>query len=415
MAFSLDRFYQVNRRALIWLILLGLLWLLRDFFALVFMTFVVAFTALSSVRLLQKHLKAPYTLSLIGVYLALLLLLTIFVSLVVPNVVRETNRFAGNIGEIQQTLIAVKSRFFEQYPGWRRPFVAYLRSIVDEQSLQLINGQLEVEARRSGISDLQLKRLSERPLNGQDQEPNNPLLQAQIQHYQAQEEELLLDSVFSEQRARFAEYIPRFINLLYRTTVTVLLSLLFSFLVLVDIRRLSRMLRNLQASRLKDFYDEAAQPILRFANIVGRAIQVQAAIALVNTALTGIGLMTLGIPSVLTLCLMVFACSFIPVAGVFISTTPIVLVALNNGGISLSLAVILLITFVHLVEGYVLNPWIYGQHLSLNPVLVLIILFVGYHSFGVWGMVLGLPVTLYFLNDVFGVQKDAIPPPPAST
>jgi predicted PurR-regulated permease PerM len=404
MAFSLDRFYQVNRRALIWLILLGLLWLLSDFFALVFLTFVVAFTALSAVRLLQTHLRIPYTLSLIGVYLALLLGLAVFVSLIVPNVVRETNRFAGNIGEIQQTLIRVKTGFLEQYPGWRRPFIAYLRSVVDAPSLQLIDGQLEVEARRQGITEFQINRLTERPLPDQAQE-------ASLQRYQAVEEALLLESLFAEQRARFAEYIPRFINLLYRTTATVLLALLFSFLILVDFRRLTRLVRNLQASRLKDFYEEAAEPVLRFTHIVGRAIQVQALIALVNTVLTAIGLMLLNIPSLLTLSLLVFACSFIPVAGVFISTTPIVLVALNNGGLALSLAVMVLITVVHLIEGYVLNPWIYGQHLSLNPVLVLIILFVGYHSFGVWGMVLGLPVTLYFLTDVFGVQKEASAPP----
>ncbi|NJN45924.1 MAG: AI-2E family transporter [Candidatus Competibacteraceae bacterium] len=132
----------------------------------------------------------------------------------------------------------------------------------------------------------------------------------------------------------------------------------------------------------------------------------QAVIALINTLLTAIGLLLLNIPSLMTLSLVVFACSFIPVAGVFLSSTPIVLVALNNGGIMLSLAVVALITFIHLIEGYVLNPWIYGQHLSLNPVLVIIILFVGYHSFGIWGMVLGLPVTLYFLHDVFGVRQE---------
>ncbi|MEZ5584575.1 MAG: hypothetical protein R3F37_19045 [Candidatus Competibacteraceae bacterium] len=37
---------------------------------------------------------------------------------------------------------------------------------------------------------------------------------------------------------------------------------------------------------------------------------------------------------------------------------------------------------------------------------MIIILFVGYHSFGIWGMVLGLPVTLYVLHDVFGVRRE---------
>ena len=96
-------------------------------------------------------------------------------------------------------------------------------------------------------------------------------------------------------------------------------------------------------------------------------------------------------------------CSFVPVLGVLISTTPIVLVALNAGGFSLSLAAIGLVILVHVIEAYLLNPMIYGRHLKLNPVLTLIILYVGYHAIGLWGMLLGVPVARYFIHDVFEV------------
>ena len=143
--------------------------------------------------------------------------------------------------------------------------------------------------------------------------------------------------------------------------------------------------------------------MVRFAYVVGRSIQAQALIALVNTALTATGLAFLGVPSLTVLSLIVFVCGFIPVLGTFISTTPIVLVALNAGGLEKAAAVVVLVSVVHLIEAYLLNPQIFGRHLNLNPVLVLIILFVGYHAFGIWGMVLGVPVTLYVLHDVFGV------------
>jgi predicted PurR-regulated permease PerM len=119
--------------------------------------------------------------------------------------------------------------------------------------------------------------------------------------------------------------------------------------------------------------------------------------------LTLIGLLLLSIPSVMLLTLIVFICGFIPVLGTFISTVPIVLVALNTGGLQLGLAILMVIIFVHAVEAYGLNPLIYGRHFKINPVLVLIILFVGYHLFGIWGMLLGVPVTQYFLHHVFGV------------
>jgi predicted PurR-regulated permease PerM len=81
-----------------------------------------------------------------------------------------------------------------------------------------------------------------------------------------------------------------------------------------------------------------------------------------------------------------------------------VLVALNTGGLQLSAAAIGLVIVIHAIEAYLLNPIIYGKHLKLNPVLTLIILYVGYHAFGLWGMLLGVPVARYFVHDVLGVS-----------
>jgi len=159
----------------------------------------------------------------------------------------------------------------------------------------------------------------------------------------------------------------------------------------------------LKNSRVGDFYEEAAQPIMRFGMLVGRAIEAQASIALLNTVLTLTGLVLLGIPLVAMLSVIVFVCSFIPVLGVFISTIPIVLVALNAGGPMLTLAAVGMIIVIHAIEAYLLNPMIYGRHMKLNPVLTLIILYVAYHAFGLWGMLLGVPVARYFIHDVIGV------------
>jgi len=62
-------------------------------------------------------------------------------------------------------------------------------------------------------------------------------------------------------------------------------------------------------------------------------MEAQAVIAIMNTVLTLIGLAILGVPSLAVLSLIVFLCSFIPVLGVFISTLPVVLVALNSIGV----------------------------------------------------------------------------------
>ena len=51
-----------------------------------------------------------------------------------------------------------------------------------------------------------------------------------------------------------------------------------------------------------------------------------------NTALTALGMWLLQIPGIGLLGLFVFICSFIPIAGVFISTAPIAFVALTEYG-----------------------------------------------------------------------------------
>lgn len=58
----------------------------------------------------------------------------------------------------------------------------------------------------------------------------------------------------------------------------------------------------------------------------------QAQIAFANTALTVLGVWLLKIPGIGLLGLFVFICSFIPIAGVFISTVPIAFVALTEYG-----------------------------------------------------------------------------------
>ena len=96
--------------------------------------------------------------------------------------------------------------------------------------------------------------------------------------------------------------------------------------------------------------------------------------------------------------MIVFLCSFVPVAGVFISSVPICLIALQMAGLQVMLAAIALITAIHLIEAYLLNPQVYGSRLRINPVIVLIILTIGGKLFHFWGLILGVPVCTYLFG-----------------
>ena len=392
-AFSFSEFYQRNRRVVIWVILFLLLWLLRDFFTVVFLTFVLAIVAAPAADLGVRRLKLPHWAAVTVVYVIFLVVLFSFVRFVVPSVAAELNRMIENLPQTEATVIETKNRLVRRYPTLREPINGYLRSALADDRLAIVELQLVSERNRLGIAEADLAAAAD----------SSAVPTGVMAEYYNRQDQLLLNALIEVQSLRVRQYAPTVTIMLYRATATTLLALLFSYLILIDLNRIKSGIARLRTSRVGDFYEEAAPPIARFGMLLGRAVEAQAAIAVVNTVLTLIGLLLLDIPLVAMLSVIVFVCSFVPVLGVFISTTPIVLVALNTGGPALSLAAIALVIFIHAVEAYVLNPIIYGRHLKLNPVLTLIILYVGYHAFGLWGMLLGVPVARYFIHDVLGV------------
>jgi predicted PurR-regulated permease PerM len=198
------------------------------------------------------------------------------------------------------------------------------------------------------------------------------------------------------------------------------LSMLFSFLIMLDLPNLMKKFVSLKHSRLGVIYKETAYSVVRFMQVVGENFRAQILISLINTILTFIGLSFIGTGTTALLCFVVFICGLIPVLGVIISSIPIMLVAINVGGPKMVLAVLILIVFVHLVEAYFLNPKIVSAVMRINPVLTLIILYISHSLIGIWGMLLGVPIAIYFYRQVLQVQHNgangkAHGPPPDTT
>jgi predicted PurR-regulated permease PerM len=84
--------------------------------------------------------------------------------------------------------------------------------------------------------------------------------------------------------------------------------------------------------------------------------------------------------------------------GVFISSVPICLIALQVIGPKAMVLSIIMIVIIHLIEGYVLNPRIYGSRMRINPVIVLFILTISGKLFHIWGLILGIPVFSYIFS-----------------
>ena len=138
------------------------------------------------------------------------------------------------------------------------------------------------------------------------------------------------------------------------------------------------------STRFRDFYRS-------FATVMGAQIT----ISLINTALTAIFLIAVGMRHAALLIAVTFLCGLVPIAGNLISNTIIVFVALT---VSLKLAIgaLVFLVAIHKLE-YFLNSKIIGDRIR-NPVwLTLIALIIGERLMGVPGLILA-PIVLNYLR-----------------
>ena len=198
----------------------------------------------------------------------------------------------------------------------------------------------------------------------------------------------------------FFKHIPLIILFLFKGISDFLISILFSFIIVLQLPSLKTGFSRLENSRLSRFYEEIVPDIIGFGRSIGRAFQAQAFIAICNTLLTFLGLVFFNVPSPIFLSLIVFICSFIPILGIFLSSLPICMLGLQTGGFALVLKLALFIIGIHLMEAYVLNPKIMGAVMHIHFLAVLIILLVAGNLFGFWGLLLGIPTFQYIFNQI---------------
>lgn len=364
MELDLQRFYNINRRILMWIAFFAILYLLHDFFAVMFLTFIMGFMMRKVARFVVATTRAPYWAAVVGPYMVALALLVLMMMTAVPRVAREGIDFSRQIGPQLDTLAERIKESASRY-GMTPVLAKYVTEGETDQPAT-------TQPSESISNDALLKRL-----------------QGTISNFLPRT---------SGSRHPLQEVVLKFAVAVSEGAVKFLLAVLLSFLIVLDFEGLRSELYSWRNSPVGRFFHEAASSLVEFSKVVGQAFQCQLIVSLLNTTITCIGLSILDIRPLLLLTSVVFLFGLIPVLGVWISSVPIVLIAFNDHGMQHALLAVGLIVVVHLLEAYIFNPRIYAARFHLNPVIVLIILLVGHELFGVWGMLLGIPVTHYVLN-----------------
>ncbi|MFT8319054.1 MAG: AI-2E family transporter [Sporolactobacillus sp.] len=185
--------------------------------------------------------------------------------------------------------------------------------------------------------------------------------------------------------------------------IDLFLALLLSLFFSLEKERLIEFTKGFKNSKVGFLYNEVAFFASRFAETFGKVLEAQFMIAIVNTILTAIVLSILHFPQLFSLIMMIFVLSLIPVAGVIISLIPLCIIGYTIGGIQDIIYMVLTILGVHIVEAYVLNPKLMSAKTELPVFYTFVVLIFSEHFFGIWGLIVGIPVFV-FLIDVLGVS-----------
>lgn len=447
-----DPFLFIKRwpweKILIWALFLGLLWLLRGFFTIIFVTFVVTYVLRNVVNWLCRRCGRPvdtgrfYKAMVLVVFSALVTAIVLLGAAVGPLVGDQANSLLQKLatlsvedhleGTLQHSLGGERFAALVQDPDYQG-----LRARIQDGSLR------EGEAPSTGPSapdarpastDAVLEVLGakldpeeyDKLVHGQDfqnamdriaRDPGAPSFQEQYEsalrrvvgddQYATLASNRAYQEVVSNVKTTLLAQVPKLLSsltgLLNDALIFALhffISLVFSLIILLDIPRLRARVQTLDEGRLSKAYREIAPSLAAFGSVLGRAFQAQLLIAVNNTVITFIGMWILGIESRALLAIIVFVCSFVPVVGAMVSTVPIGLIALqqDGGGPGLLLQVIAMVLVVHAVEAYILNPYITGDLLRIHPLIVLVLLLVSESLFHVWGLLLGVPLASYVFS-----------------
>ncbi len=380
MELDLQRFYNLNRRVVMWIVFFMILLLLRDFFALVFLTFIFGFLMRKVARFAADTVRIPYWAAVSLPYLLVVGLLTLLITTGLPRLVDEGFKFSKRVPVLFHNLAEEVQKAAPRY-NMEQALARYVIAKRPSAAVPATAPADTVEPGAPVADEIDTRVLAEK-------------LQRLLLGF--------LPGIGGEAAAEspdlLADVFRRLIIGSVESTLDFLLAILLSFLIVLDYDRITRELLTWRQSPVGRFFHEATASVVEFSAAVGTAFQCQMAVALLNASITCIGLFVLGIQPLVLLTTIVFLLGLIPVLGVFISSVPIILISFNDFGLNHALLTLGMIVIVHLLEAYVFNPRIYAARFHLNPVMVLIILLVGEKLFGAWGMLLGIPVTHYVLN-----------------
>ncbi|WP_429367770.1 AI-2E family transporter [Paenibacillus sp. DS2015] len=200
-------------------------------------------------------------------------------------------------------------------------------------------------------------------------------------------------------------YVDQGLNLLVKTIsdigqwgFDIGIAIIMSLFFMLEKEKVTHFTANFKESKIAYFYDELAYFSRKFVFSFGKVIEVQFLISLINCLISTFFLWMMGFTNLFGLAIMIFLFGLVPVVGVFVSLLPLCAIAFKIGGIIKIVYVLIMVAGLHAFEAYFMNPKFMSSKTHLPIFYTFAVLIVAEHFFGVWGLILGVPIFMFLLD-----------------
>ena len=178
-------------------------------------------------------------------------------------------------------------------------------------------------------------------------------------------------------------------NVLTLLTVFVLVPIM-SWYLLLESRAIKKFVIGLVPNR---YFEASLNLLYRVDQHLSRYLAGLLVDAVVVGLLLSVGYSIIGVPFGVAIGISSGLVHLIPYLGPVFGAVVAILVTVFESGVTIKLVYVLLVaSAVHLVDAFLIQPLVLSKTADLHPLIVLMILIIGGNAFGIWGMLLGVPV-----------------------
>jgi len=175
--------------------------------------------------------------------------------------------------------------------------------------------------------------------------------------------------------------------------VNVVIGLIVAFYILKDLEYFKQLYRDITKALMKERKNEKLRSLFADINsIVASFIRGQLLDALIVGILSSIGLSLISLDFAVLIGMTAGIANIIPYFGPIIGSVPAVVVGLLSGSPIKALLAVVVLVVVQQIDSMLIAPRIVGDSVGLHPIFVILSIFVGGAYFGLWGMLIAVPV-----------------------